>query len=155
MSNLKHGMNGTKIYGVWARMVSRCHNPASDGYENYGGRGILVCDEWRSFEGFFADMGERQEGMTLERKDNSKGYSRDNCIWADRKAQSRNRRGLRYVTVDGVTRSLGEWAEVTGISVSTLSRRLKQGWPDEQAITTPKITKRKGIPRGEAIRDYA
>ena len=155
MSNLKHGMKGTKIYGVWARMVARCHNPEADGYENYGGRGIQVCDRWRSFEVFFSDMGQRPDGMTLERVDNSKGYQPDNCIWADRKAQSRNRRGRRYVTVDGVTLSLGEWAEVTGISVGTLSRRLAQGWPEEQAIKTPKITIRKGIPKGEAYRDYA
>lgn len=155
MSNYKHGMHRTKIYGIWGSMVSRCHNPARTFYKYYGARGIFVCDKWRSFEGFFADMGLPPDGMTLERVDNEKGYSPDNCIWATRKAQSRNRRGIRFVVADGVSRSVAEWSEITGLSISTICARLKKGWDESQAIKTPKITNKKGIPKGEKYRDYA
>ena len=154
MSNYKHGMKRTKIYGVWSAMVARCHNPNTKAYPNYGGRGITVCDQWRSFSCFYADMGDRPEGKTLERIENNKGYSPKNCKWAGRREQSRNRRGLNMVTVEGVSRSLGEWSEIKGISIPTLWARLNNNWTPKEAITTPLVTKRKGIRRGERLRDH-
>lgn len=140
---LKHGMSKTKIYGIWRSMRSRCENPATAAYKDYGARGISVCERWKSFENFYEDMGERPEGKSLDRIDNSKGYSPENCVWSTSKSQSRNRRGLRTATANGQTKSLGEWAEETGLSVSTLWNRLQLGWSDEDAINTPKVMSRR------------
>jgi hypothetical protein len=91
-----HGMKGTRTYVTWRDMKVRCHNPNSDGYARYGARGITVCDEWReSFVAFLSDMGERPDGMTLDRIDGSKGYSKANCRWATNKEQASNRLYLK------------------------------------------------------------
>ncbi len=83
----------TKEYGIWCTMISRCHNPNSVGYKDYGGRGIFVCNRWRnSFIHFFQDMGTKPDGLSLERKNNDAGYSPDNCKWATPKEQANNRR---------------------------------------------------------------
>lgn len=155
MSNYRHGMKHTKIYGVWCSMLARCRNPNATAYENYGARGIAVCDRWHKFENFLADMGEPSVGMTLERKDNEKGYSPDNCEWVDRKTQNRNRRGVRMLRVGGVEKPLSEWADESGIALGTIWQRLKKGWAPEDAVRIPLITKRKGIKRGEPLRKYA
>lgn len=77
---------------VWRSMWQRCTDPGHRSFKDYGGRGILVCSEWLSFESFLADMGARPAGLTLERRDNSRGYSKENCIWDTRSAQAKNRR---------------------------------------------------------------
>ncbi len=155
MSNYRHGWARTKLYGVWCSMRSRCENPNDPAYDRYGGRGIVVCHEWKDFKNFLADMGEPPAGMTLERRDNEKGYSPNNCIWADRKAQNRNKRGLRMVRVGGEEKCLGEWAEETGIAIGTIWQRLNKGWSPEEAVRTPLVRQRKGIKRGEQLRKYA
>ena len=96
-----HGMSRTPVYRAWCGMHSRCSNPNRDNFERYGGRGITVCERWRTFDNFYEDMGERPEGLTLERVDNDKGYSPDNCIWADRMQQQRNQR-ISRVNTSGV-----------------------------------------------------
>lgn len=91
-----HGMRNTKVYKVWDSMHQRCSNPNTRGYANYGGRGIRVCRRWRSFANFYADMGE-PNGLTLDRIDNDKGYSPNNCRWATWKTQANNRRTAEQV----------------------------------------------------------
>lgn len=87
-----HGMTQSPEYFTWKSMIARCTNPKATDYHLYGGRGITVCDRWHSFEAFYADMGARPEGMTLDRKDGNKGYCKSNCRWADAVVQANNRR---------------------------------------------------------------
>ena len=91
--NLTHGLSKTSgAYRSWLSMRSRCLYPTHKDWHNYGGRGITFCRRWERFENFYADMGERPPGLTLDRKDNDKGYSKSNCRWATRSEQARNQR---------------------------------------------------------------
>lgn len=134
-----HGMSSTPTYRSRAGMIARCTNPNEVSYPDYGGRGIAVCARWmESFENFLADMGPCPPGMTIERMDNSLGYGPGNCVWASRKQQNRNKRSTRYLTHEGLTLSLAEWAERTpAIPYHTIKGRLVRGWTDADALTIP------------------
>lgn len=107
-------------------MKQRCLNPANvRDFPNYGGRGIVICDEWMSFDNFKKDMYDSwQSGLTLDRSDVNGNYCKENCRWATRKRQNNNTRANKYLTYEGVTRTLSEWASFLGIKRSTLSMRL-------------------------------
>lgn len=148
----EHGMWQTRCYHSWASMRARCNNPKNPSYPNYGGRGITVCDEWSSFLRFFEDMGHPGDGESIDRIDNDKGYSKENCRWATPMQQSRNRRNLIQVTIDGETHPLSVWVERIGaVNYRTTLRRIINGWDHVEAITTPKVVKRKCIARGKKI----
>jgi hypothetical protein len=120
-------------------MNKRCHNPRDRNYHHYGGRGIFVCDEWRHDpERFFLDMGEKPEGGTLDRIDNNKGYSKDNCRWVSMLVQQNNRRNNQHVTINGITKTYSEWARVAGVSKSTISHRVSKGMTGEAVIAPTK-----------------
>lgn len=90
--NPRHGMTRTPTHNSWLSMIQRCTNPSRGNYAYYGGRGITIAPEWLEFERFYADMGTRPHGTSLERLDNNAGYGPDNCVWADKRQQARNRR---------------------------------------------------------------
>lgn len=121
-------------YNTWRSVVSRCTCPTDTAYASYGAKGISVCDEWRSFEVFLADMGVRPEGTSIDRIDNERGYSPDNCRWASRTEQNRNRRNVRQLTINGETLSLPVWAERTGLNPRIIHTRLARGWSVERAV---------------------
>ncbi|MFJ9112967.1 hypothetical protein [Streptomyces sp. NPDC102283] len=91
-----HGHSGSSVYMTWGDMVNRCTNATHKRWADYGGRGITVCERWRKFDNFLADMGERPEGMTLDRIDNDRGYELGNCRWVSQSEQNRNRRPAAY-----------------------------------------------------------
>lgn len=135
---ITHGMSYSPTWRIWQGMISRCYCPTNSAYPSYGGRGITVCQRWReSFENFFNDMGTRPEGLQIERKDNRKGYTPDNCKWATRKEQCRNKRNNRKLTLNGITRLLIQWAEETGIPMKYIHKRLDRGWTIRRALTQP------------------
>jgi len=141
MHFMKHGYarveNRPKEYNVWRTMRQRCCNPRNRQYPAYGGRGIRVCERWDDFENFYADMGPCPQGLTLERKDNSKGYSPDNCIWASYKEQARNTRRNHLVTMQGRTQCIAAWCEDLGVSTDCFDARRRYGWDIETALTKP------------------
>lgn len=137
-------------YWIWNAMKNRCNNPRYKHYQDYGGRGISVCERWMEFANFYADMGEKPDGMSLERRDNEAGYSPENCYWADRKTQNSNKRNSRFIEADGVIRTITEWGRVTGISHTTIIFRINHGWPEDQAATIPARGKRPSAPTGQS-----
>jgi hypothetical protein len=119
-------------------MLERCENKKHVHFANYGGRGVSVCEKWKSFDGFFEDMGVRPEGKTLDRIDSDLGYCKSNCRWATRIEQSRNRRSSRFLVIDGVSKSIAEWAEEkNAVNEKTIHTRLASGWSDTDAVFRP------------------
>ena len=134
----KHGLSYHPLRQAYTQMKQRCHNPNCDEYHNYGGRGITVCKRWRhSFANFLADMGERPEGMTLDRIDNDGPYSPDNCRWATEIQQHANMRANRYLEHDGMRLTVAQWARHLGMHPNTIRSRLRYGWSVADALTRP------------------
>jgi hypothetical protein len=133
--NKTHGMSDSPTYESWGNMKSRCDNPNNPHYHNYGGRGITYSDSWKSFENFLADMGERPEGRTLDRKDTNSSYSPMNCHWATRKEQQNNLRSSRILVHNGESGTISEWAEKLGIPRKRIASRLEQGASVEEALS--------------------
>ncbi len=128
IQKVTHGKSHTPEYNVWHGMRLRCYNHNDPAYHNYGGRGITVCDEWSTFQGFFADMGERpSKNHSIDRRDNEKGYSKDNCYWATKKEQSDNRRSAVWIEYDGIKLTQSDWAKKLEISPSVIGNRRKIG----------------------------
>lgn len=135
--NLIHGMTESREYSSWLAMKGRCKK---DYFEScfYFDRGIKVCDRWiNSFENFYKDMGDRPPNTSIDRIDNSKGYSPDNCRWASIKEQADNRRSNIKITYNGVSGSPEYWSKVIKISRSTIVARKYRGWSDEMIVNTP------------------
>lgn len=118
-----HGMCATPTWNSWVSMNRRCYDAKYRSYADYGAKGVTVCQEWRdSFEAFYADMGDRPEGQTLDRIKNEFGYSPGNCRWATKLEQARNKTNNVLITVRGRTKAMSEWAALSGIPYDTLKQ---------------------------------
>lgn len=138
--SVKHGMYGSSTYVSWRSMIARCCNSKHKAYRNYGGRGITVCERWRnSFTDFLADMGERPEGTTLDRKENNGNYEPGNCRWATPKEQTRNRRVSVRLRTKGKEVLLVDAADAIGVRPGTLRARLRRGWSAHESLTIPVV----------------
>lgn len=131
------GTKPNRTYDTWCRIKGRCYNLTDPRYPLYGGRGLTVCARWiNSFPNFLADMGERPGKVSIDRIDNSLGYSPENCRWADQKTQCNNKRGNHLLTHAGLTLTMQQWSEKTGIGYSTLRSRINDyGWSIARALT--------------------
>jgi hypothetical protein len=117
-------------------MLTRCRNPRNPYFVDYGGRGIMVCDRWKEFENFRADMGPRPPGASIDRINNDGNYEPGNCRWATHVEQARNRRNNLWIELDGVRKLAGEWALELGINIRTLRSRIhRQGMSPREALT--------------------
>lgn len=132
----------TATYVSWQNMIGRCTNPNATGYDHYKKLGITVCERWRTFDNFLADMGERPDrSFTLDRIDNNGNYEPNNCRWATKQRQANNRRTNILFNYRGAEYTLADLARATGVQKETLRCRLVRpgGWSVEDAINTPTI----------------
>lgn len=139
-----HGKSKTRLHKEWRGMKQRCYNENNDSYEYYGGRGITVCKEWKdNFQAFYdwSIANGYTDRLSIDRIDNDKGYSPDNCRWATNKEQSNNRRTNIQIEYKGEIKTLKQWAEEKGICEKTLKHRIESGWDIEKAMETPPARK--------------
>ena len=142
---ITHGQTGTRLYESWTDMKKRCYNPKNKRFENYGGRGIEVCEEWRNdFSNFYdwANKNGYSDELTLDRIDINGNYTPDNCRWATSIQQQRNTTRNHYVTAFSETKTMAEWGEINGIRQDVIKDRLnKLHWDPEEAVSTPTLPK--------------
>lgn len=132
-----HGMWKSKEFSIWGSMKDRCYNPNNPRYKNYGGRGIIVCNDWiKSFKKFYLDMGD-SNGLSIDRIDVNGNYELSNCRWSNSKTQARNRTNNVKFTYLNETLCISEWCEKLKMSISTFNNRINRGWSIEKIIKTP------------------
>lgn len=137
MACYRHGMSKTPTYNSWSGMIQRCTNENSTSFEDYGKKGIIVCDRWLDdFRNFLQDMGERPEDTSLDRINGSGNYEPSNCRWADAHTQIINRTSTRWIEFNGEKLCIKDWARKLGISYVTLRNRINiQKWSIEKSLT--------------------
>lgn len=140
----KHGMSGSRLYQCYKLMKNRCYNSHNIRFHLYGGRGIVVCDEWLGENGSsnfiqWALNNGYEDNLTLDRIDNNKGYSPENCRWATRKEQSNNLRTNRRFVLNGKEYTLSQIADMYNINYDLLHSRIRNNWDIEKAIITPNL----------------
>lgn len=135
----KHNMSNTRLYGIWHSMIQRCENPNDNGYKLYGERNIKVCEEWHDSSTFFewALNNGYKQGLSIDRIDYNGNYEPSNCRWADSITQANNTRRNHYLTIDGITHTIAEWARINGIPYKNVYKRIAIGWNFERAVTEP------------------
>lgn len=136
----KHGDSNTRLYSIWKKIKSRCNDKNNTRYSDYGGRGITVCSEWsESFEAFkewSLENGYRKD-LTIDRKDVNGNYEPSNCRWVTNQKQQNNRRDNHFITYNGKTRTITEWARIYNLSENALVHRILRGWEIDRALNTP------------------
>lgn len=135
--NTTHGKSHTQVYKHWMQIILRCRNPSNPAYKYYGGRGIKVCDRWKTFDNFHADMGERPQNCVIDRINNEGDYAPSNCRWVDLKTSSRNKRCVLKITIGNDSKTIKEWCDVFGVKYITAKKRIDSGWIPSVAVTTP------------------
>lgn len=130
----KHGLSTTDTYKIWSGVVARCTKKNNQSYPQYGGRGIGVCDRWLNFENFYADMGPRPAGLSLDRIDNNGGYKKSNCRWATRSQQQNNMSSNKRIEYNGMSKTYAEWQRVSGVDAWNIRYRFKKGWSAKDSI---------------------
>lgn len=147
---IKHGQSRSKLYSVWIGIKMRCYNPHEPAYRHYGKRGIQMCEEWRnSFQPFFDWAIEHgySEGLSIDRIDNNGNYEPTNCRWVTQKEQNSNKRDTVFISWNGMTLSMREWSDITGINIRTINYRYRAGWPSDRIFTEAVHYKNKSTPR--------
>jgi len=131
-----HGKTNTRIYRIWQNMIRRCVDKNIPAYKNYGGHGIVVCDRWMLFENFYDDMSsDYSEKLYLDRIDNNKNYSFNNCRWSGRLEQANNKRNNLIITIKKETKTLPEWCRSLGLNYHAVyARMFKLKWSLEQSL---------------------
>lgn len=143
--NRKHGLAGLQEYKIWTGMLTRCCNPKSKSYPRYGGSGVTVSDDWRSFESFYRDMGPRPSpDHSIERLNLHLGYEKGNCVWATRTQQARNKKTSIMVEVGGKQINLAEACESVGLDYHCAYYRYTHGWSIEKILSTPSRKRKRG-----------
>jgi hypothetical protein len=133
-----HGYTATPTFYTWQSMKQRCNYEGAKSYKHYGGRGIEICERWlESFENFLADMGEKPAGTSLDRKDNNGPYSPDNCKWSTAEEQQLNKTNTRWITYEGETLALSDWARRYNTTPQLIFNRIHAGWSIHDALTKP------------------
>lgn len=135
-----------KLHKIYLHMKERCYDPSDRRYADWGGRGIHICDEWlNNKEDFFewSIQNGYKEGLSIDRIDNDKDYSPENCRWVTLKENNQNRRSSIFYTINGETKNLQQWCNEYGVSRSMVNRRLSLGWNILEALTKPKRTRDK------------
>lgn len=128
-ANHSHKMSKTRPYDIWQNMKGRCYNPHNPRYDRYGGRGITVCDEWKEdFNAFYewSVQNGYSDDLTIDRIDNDKGYSPDNCRWATQEEQARNRESNIKITIGNATKTLTEWGEIFELDYKKIIMRYRR-----------------------------
>jgi hypothetical protein len=131
--NTIHNYHGTRIYKIWDDMHQRCTNKNNTNFHHYGGRGITISEEWKNFEVFkdWAVINGYHENLSIDRINNNKGYSPDNCRWTTSLEQGRNKRSNRMITIEDETKCLSEWVEKFNLKYGTVFGRIRKGDPPE------------------------
>lgn len=154
---MEHGLCGTRIYRIWAGMKRRCDSPNQPYYKWYGGRGIKVCDEWKNDVVAFWNWAQENgyaDNLTIDRINSNGDYCPENCRWATHKEQANNQRSNRKIEYRGEVKTLQQWVEELGLSIDTVSDRLRYGWSIEDAFDLPKWTFRAGRAKGKMCHTY-
>lgn len=138
---ITHGKSGTRVYGIWRGVLSRCNNEKDPNYHRYGAKGIYIDERWETFENFYSDMGDPPgKCHQIDRINNDLGYAPGNCRWVTSTQNNNNKSNNLHAIAFGETKTVSEWTRDPRCAIKckqTLRDRLKAGWDDERAITEP------------------
>lgn len=138
--NTTHNESKTRLYSIWVGMRQRCNNPNKKSYNDYGGRGIRVCSDWDDYINFknWAMSNGYSDVLTIERIDPNGNYEPNNCTWISKSEQAKNRTNCNFLTFDGKTQTVSDWARELNISRSTINNRLRKGWTIDKVLSNGK-----------------
>lgn len=138
MGKFKHGKSKTRLYNIWLNMKARCYNLNNHKYNDYGGRGITICEAWlNDFQAFYdwAMANGYSDDLSIDRIDVNGNYEPSNCRWTDNETQSNNRRSNRFIEYNGKSQTIEQWAKELNVDYKKFHSRLKRGWSIEKAIS--------------------